>query len=47
MYVCIVIHIVRRQDRDIGYFHIPPASMAEFSPVTTPRLVVGKLICIL
>lgn len=41
----IFIPTVRRQDRDVNYFHMPPASMPEFSPVTTPRLVVGKLIC--
>ena len=41
--VILCIHIVRRQDRDVGYFHMPPVSMTEFSPVTTPRLVVGKL----
>ena len=37
---------VRRQDREIGYFPMPPAGMPEFSPVTTPRLVVGKLITV-
>lgn len=49
MCVCnIVIHIhtVRRQDHDVNYFHMPPVSMTEFSPVTTPRLVVGKLVCV-